>query len=243
MKAVVLYRNDPERGLTDPILEPGGRRFVFRLVMGNWLDPLLFDEDGWFGPKPPRWFINLWMPIPLPFIAFKWPFMNRQFYGGAKIYGEVKGYGATSDGHDMVAPSGEGAERCMRLALKGFDGKAVSKIDYINPHGTSTPVGDAKEIDAIRAVFGNAIPPISATKSLTGHSLGAIGVQEAIFSLLMMNNGFICESANIEELDPAFADVPIALSRIDNAELNCVMSNSFGFGGTNATLIFGRHDA
>lgn len=162
---------------------------------------------------------------------------------GAKIYGEVKGYAATSDGYDMVAPSGEGAERCMRLALKGFDGKALPKIDYINPHGTSTPVGDAKEIDAIRAVFGNAIPPISATKSLTGHSLGAIGVQEAIFSLLMMNNGFICESANIDELDPAFADVPIALSRIDNADLNCVMSNSFGFGGTNATLIFGRHDA
>ena len=162
---------------------------------------------------------------------------------GAKIYGEVKGYGATSDGYDMVAPSGEGAERCMRLALKGFDGNGLPKIDYINPHGTSTPVGDAKEIDAIRAVFGKAIPPISATKSLTGHSLGAIGVQEAIFSLLMMNNGFICESANIDELDPAFADVPIALSRIDNAELNCVMSNSFGFGGTNATLIFGRHDA
>ncbi len=162
---------------------------------------------------------------------------------GAKIYGEVKGYAATSDGYDMVAPSGEGAERCMRLALKGFDGKGLPKIDYINPHGTSTPVGDAKEIDAIRAVFGNAIPPISATKSLTGHSLGAIGVQEAIFSLLMMNNGFICESANIDELDPAFADIPIALSRIDNADLNCVMSNSFGFGGTNATLIFGRHDA
>jgi 3-oxoacyl-[acyl-carrier-protein] synthase-1 len=162
---------------------------------------------------------------------------------GAKIYGEVKGYAATSDGYDMVAPSGEGAERCMRLALKGFDGNGLPKIDYINPHGTSTPVGDAKEIDAIRAVFGNAIPPISATKSLTGHSLGAIGVQEAIFSLLMMNNGFICESANIDELDPAFADIPIALSRIDNADLNCVMSNSFGFGGTNATLIFGRHDA
>jgi 3-oxoacyl-[acyl-carrier-protein] synthase-1 len=162
---------------------------------------------------------------------------------GAKIYGEVKGYAATSDGYDMVAPSGEGAERCMRLALKGFDGKGLPKIDYINPHGTSTLVGDAKEIDAIRAVFGNDIPPISATKSLTGHSLGAIGVQEAIFSLLMMNNGFICESANIDELDPAFADVPIALSRIDNAELNCVMSNSFGFGGTNATLIFGRYDA
>jgi 3-oxoacyl-[acyl-carrier-protein] synthase I len=161
---------------------------------------------------------------------------------GAKIHGEVKGYAATSDGYDMVAPSGEGAERCMKLALEGFDGKGLPKIDYINPHGTSTAVGDAKEIDAIRAVFGSSTPTISATKSLTGHSLGAIGVQEAIFSLLMMNNGFICESANIDEVDPAFADMPIALSRIDNANLNCVMSNSFGFGGTNATLIFGRHD-
>ena len=161
---------------------------------------------------------------------------------GAKIYGEVLGYGATSDGYDMVAPSGEGAERCMKQALKGFNGNALPKIDYINPHGTGTPVGDAREIDAIRAVFGANAPPISATKSLTGHSLGAIGVQEAIFSLLMMNSGFICESANIEELDPAFADMPIVRSRIDNADLNCVMSNSFGFGGTNATLIFGRHN-
>ena len=161
---------------------------------------------------------------------------------GAKIYGEVVGYGATSDGYDMVAPSGEGAVRCMQLALKGMDGKGVPKIDYINPHGTGTPVGDAKEIDAIRQVFGKDAPPIAATKSLTGHSLGAIGVQEAIFSLLMMNSGFICESANIEEIDPAFADMPIVRSRIDNAKLNCVMSNSFGFGGTNATLILRRHD-
>jgi len=162
---------------------------------------------------------------------------------GAKIYGEITGYGATSDGHDMVAPSGEGAVRCMRLAMKGLDGKGVSKIDYINPHATATPVGDQKEIEAIREVFAGAeIPKISATKSLTGHSLGAIGVQESIFSLLMMNNGFICESANIEELDPAFEDMPIVRSRIDNAELNCVMSNSFGFGGTNATLIFNRYD-
>src|ERR1700749_3360654 len=117
----------------------------------------------------------------------------------------------------MVARSGEGAGRCMRLAIKGFDGKGLPPVDYINPHGTGTPVGDAKEIDAIRAVFGSKIPVISATKSLTGHSLGAIGVQEAIFSLLMMNNAFIAQSANIDELDPAFADVPIALSRIDNA--------------------------
>ena len=162
---------------------------------------------------------------------------------GAKIYGEVVGYGATSDGYDMVAPSGEGAARCMRQALKGFDERGVGKVDYINPHATATPVGDAKEIEAIREVFGKDIPAISATKSLTGHSLGAIGVQEAIFSLLMMNNGFICESANIEELDPAFADMPIVRQRRDQAMLNCVMSNSFGFGGTNATLVFRRADS
>ena len=118
------------------------------------------------------------------------------------------GYGATSDGFDMVAPSGEGAVRCMRMAMQGIDGKGVGKIDYINPHGTGTPVGDQREIEAIREVFGKDMPPISSTKSLTGHSLGAVGVQEAIFSLLMMNNGFICESANIDELDPEFADVP-----------------------------------
>jgi 3-oxoacyl-[acyl-carrier-protein] synthase-1 len=158
---------------------------------------------------------------------------------GARIYAELAGYGATSDGYDMVQPSGEGAARCMRLAMKGLD----RKIDYINPHATSTPIGDLKEIEAIREVFGNGVPPISATKSLTGHSLGAAGVQEAIYSLLMMNNGFICESANIEELDPAFTDVPIVRERLDNVELNCVMSNSFGFGGTNATLIFNRYVA
>ena len=168
--------------------------------------------------------------------------LERAKARGAKIYGEVVGYGATSDGYDMVAPSGEGAARCMKLALKGFDGKGVGKVDYINPHGTGTPVGDAKEIDAIREVFGANAPAIAATKSLTGHSLGAIGVQEAIFSLLMLNNGFICESANIEEIDPAFADMPIVRQRIDNASLNCVMSNSFGFGGTNATLVLRRHD-
>jgi len=160
---------------------------------------------------------------------------------GARIYGEVAGYGATSDGYDMVAPSGEGAVRCMQQALKGLDGKGVGgKIDYINPHGTGTPIGDLREIEAIRKVFNGDVPKIAATKSLTGHSLGAVGVQEAIFSLLMMNNGFICESANIEELDPDFADVPIVRERIDNVSLNCVMSNSFGFGGTNATLVFRR---
>ena len=160
---------------------------------------------------------------------------------GARIYGEIVGYGATSDGYDMVAPSGEGAERCMRMALQGVK----AKIDYINPHGTSTPVGDAKEIEAIRAVFGagEKSPPISATKSLTGHSLGATGVQEAIYSLLMLNNDFICESAHIEELDPAFADMPIVRKRIDNAGLGCVLSNSFGFGGTNATIVMKRLEA
>jgi 3-oxoacyl-[acyl-carrier-protein] synthase I len=162
---------------------------------------------------------------------------------GAKIYGELVGYGATSDGFDMVAPSGEGAVRCMRMALKEADGRGVSRVGYINTHGTATPVGDKVEIDAIREVFGKDIPPISSTKSLTGHSLGAVGVQEAIFSLLMMNNGFICASANIDNLDPEFADVPIALQRQDDVGLDCVMSNSFGFGGTNATLVFRRYDA
>jgi 3-oxoacyl-[acyl-carrier-protein] synthase-1 len=169
--------------------------------------------------------------------------LQRAKARGAKIYGEVAGYGATSDGFDMVAPSGEGAVRCMRMAMAGLDGKGVGRIGYINPHGTGTPVGDQREIEAIREVFGKDIPPISATKSLTGHSLGAVGVQEAIFSLLMMNNGFICESANIEELDPEFADMPIVRSRQDNADLNCVMSNSFGFGGTNATLVMKRCEA
>jgi 3-oxoacyl-[acyl-carrier-protein] synthase-1 len=157
---------------------------------------------------------------------------------GAKIYAEVAGYGATSDGHDMVAPSGEGAMRCMRQALEGVK----APIDYINPHATSTPIGDIKEIEAIREVFGSDIPPISATKSLTGHSLGAAGVQEAIYSLLMMNNGFICESANIENLDPAFEDIPIVRERRDNVQLGCVLSNSFGFGGTNASIVLKRLD-
>ncbi|GJD47852.1 3-oxoacyl-[acyl-carrier-protein] synthase 1 [Methylobacterium crusticola] len=161
---------------------------------------------------------------------------------GARIYGEVAGYGATSDGHDMVAPSGEGAVRCMRQAIEGLKG---ARIDYINPHATSTPVGDDKEIEAIREVFGTgaACPPIAATKSLTGHSLGATGVQEAIYSLLMMQNGFICESAHIEELDPAFADMPILRERVDGARLGHVLTNSFGFGGTNATLVLKHVDA
>ncbi|WP_430912746.1 beta-ketoacyl-ACP synthase I [Methylobacterium sp. sgz302541] len=161
---------------------------------------------------------------------------------GARIYGEVAGYGATSDGYDMVAPSGEGAIRCMKQAISGLKG---ARIDYINPHATSTPVGDDKEIEAIREVFGrgDACPPISATKSLTGHSLGATGVQEAIYSLLMMNNGFICESAHIDEIDPAFADMPILRERRDDAQLGHVLSNSFGFGGTNATLVLKHVDA
>ncbi|MBG0799474.1 beta-ketoacyl-ACP synthase I [Methylocystis sp. L43] len=160
---------------------------------------------------------------------------------GAKIYAEVAGYGATSDGHDMVAPSGEGAVRCMQQALA----TVKCPIDYINPHATATPVGDAKEIEALREVFGvgDKCPPIAATKSLTGHSLGATGVQEAIYSLLMMQNGFICESAHIEELDPDFADMPILRERRDNVKLGAVLSNSFGFGGTNATLVFKHPDA
>src|SRR5262252_325014 len=158
---------------------------------------------------------------------------------GARIYAEVAGYGATSDGHDMVAPSGEGAERCMRMALKDIK----LPVDYINPHATSTPIGDLKEIEAIRAMFGDKCPMISATKSLTGHSLGAAGAQEAIYSLLMMNNGFICESANIENLDPAFADVPIVRERRDGVTLGCVLSNAFGFGGTNASIAIKRLDA
>jgi 3-oxoacyl-[acyl-carrier-protein] synthase-1 len=158
---------------------------------------------------------------------------------GARIYAEVAGYGATSDGHDMVAPSGEGAVRCMRMALKDVK----PPIDYINPHATSTPIGDIREIEAIREVFGDKCPPISATKSLTGHSLGAAGAQEAIYSLLMMNNGFICESANIDNLDPAFADMPITRERRDSVTLGCVLSNSFGFGGTNASVVFKRLDA
>src|SRR5438094_7791551 len=160
---------------------------------------------------------------------------------GARIHAELVGYGATSDGYDMVAPSGEGAERCMRMAIS----TVKTPIDYINPHATSTPAGDPPEIEAIRRVFGTGdkCPPIAATKALTGHSLGATGVQEAIYSLLMMNNGFVCESANITELDPVFADMPIVRKRIDNAKLGTVLSNSFGFGGTNATLVFKRMDA
>jgi 3-oxoacyl-[acyl-carrier-protein] synthase-1 len=156
---------------------------------------------------------------------------------GAKIYAEIVGYGQTSDGHDMVAPSGEGAARCMKIALKDVD----CDIDYINPHATSTPVGDIKEIEAIRAVFGDKVPPISATKALSGHSLGAAGVHEAIYSLLMMEGNFIAASAHIEELDPDFEDMPIVRERVDNAELNCVLSNGFGFGGTNATVVFKRY--
>ena len=155
---------------------------------------------------------------------------------GAKIYGEVVGYAANSDGYDMVAPSGEGAVRCMRLAMAEAGNRS---IDYLNPHGTSTPVGDSKEMGAVREVFGDKAPMISSTKSLTGHSLGAAGAQEAIYSILMLNNDFAAESANIEELDPEFADLPILRQRVDKP-LETVMSNSFGFGGTNGTLIFSR---
>jgi 3-oxoacyl-[acyl-carrier-protein] synthase I len=162
--------------------------------------------------------------------------LDRAKARGAKIYGEIVGYAANSDGHDMVAPSGEGAARCMRLAMEGAGGR---KIDYLNPHGTGTPVGDLKEMDAVRQVFGDAAPLISSTKSLTGHSLGAAGAQEAIYCLLMMGNGFVAESAHIETLDPAFADLPIVRHRLDRS-VETVMSNSFGFGGTNGCLVLAR---
>jgi 3-oxoacyl-[acyl-carrier-protein] synthase-1 len=157
---------------------------------------------------------------------------------GARILAELVGYGATSDGADMVQPSGEGAARCMRLALQGV----ARPIDYLNTHGTSTPVGDLKELEAVREVFGKASPPISSTKSLTGHALGAAGVNEAIYSLLMMEHGFVCASANIDQLDAAAADLDIVRERRDGVRLDAVMSNSFGFGGTNATLVFERFD-
>jgi 3-oxoacyl-[acyl-carrier-protein] synthase-1 len=163
--------------------------------------------------------------------------LERARARGAKIYAEITGYAANSDGFDMVAPSGEGAVRCMRLAMAGVRGP----VDYLNPHGTSTPVGDSREIAAIREVFGDAMPMISSTKSLTGHSLGAAGAQEAIYCLLMMQHGFACESAHIETLDPEFAGLPILRARKDGP-LNTVMSNSFGFGGTNASLVMSRYD-
>jgi 3-oxoacyl-[acyl-carrier-protein] synthase-1 len=158
---------------------------------------------------------------------------------GAKIYAELVGYGATSDGVDMVAPSGEGAVRCMKMAMAGLGNRSV---DYINAHGTSTPVGDMVELGAIREVFGDERPKVSSTKSLTGHSQGATGAHEAIYSLLMLDNDFVAASANIENLDPEAGDAAIVTERIDNAGLNCVMSNSFGFGGTNACLAFQRFD-
>jgi len=158
---------------------------------------------------------------------------------GAKIYGEITGYGANADAHDMVAPSGEGAVRCMRLAMADLGGR---KIDYLNAHGTGTPVGDQKEIEAMRQVFGDHAPLISSTKSLTGHSLGAAGAQEAIYCLLMLQDDFVAKSANIDNLDPAFADMPIVQTRKDNAQLETVMSNSFGFGGTNGTLVMSRYE-
>ena len=157
---------------------------------------------------------------------------------GANIIAEVVGHAANSDGYDMVAPSGEGAERCMRLAMEMAGNR---RIDYLNPHGTSTPVGDSKEMGAVRNVFGDAAPMISSTKSLTGHSLGAAGAQEAIYSLLMLQNGFAAESAHIQTLDPEFEGMPILRARHDG-ELTTVMSNSFGFGGTNATLILSKAD-
>jgi len=163
---------------------------------------------------------------------------------GARIYAEVVGYGATSDGADMVAPSGEGALRCMKLAIDGFPGGARrnAPVDYINSHGTATPVGDITELDAIRKVFGDKLPTVSSTKSMAGHSQGATGAHEAVYSLLMLKNDFVAPSINIENLDPGAEGYPIARTRIDNAGLHTVMSNSFGFGGTNACLLFSRYD-
>ena len=165
--------------------------------------------------------------------------MERAKARGAKIYAEIVGYGATSDGVDMVAPSGEGAVRCMKMATAGLGNQTV---DYINAHGTSTPVGDMIELGAINEVFGAHRPKVASTKSLTGHSQGATGAHEAIYSLLMLENDFIAASANIEDLDPEAGDADIVTERIDDAGLNCVMSNSFGFGGTNASLAFQRHE-
>ena len=165
--------------------------------------------------------------------------MDHALARGAKIYAELVGYGANSDGDDMVAPSGEGAVRCMELALAGFDGNALTdKVDYINAHGTSTPVGDVKELDAVRSVFGprGYMPVVTSTKSLTGHSLGATGVQEAIYTLIMMQNSFIAASANISNPDPAIGDIPVPQTRLDDISIGLALSNSFGFGGTNATL-------
>ena len=165
--------------------------------------------------------------------------MDHALARGAKIYAELVGYGANSDGDDMVAPSGEGAVRCMELALAGFDGNALTdKVDYINAHGTSTPVGDVKELDAVRSVFGprGYLPVVTSTKSLTGHSLGATGVQEAIYTLIMMQNNFIAASANISNPDPAIGDIPVPQTRLDDISIGLALSNSFGFGGTNATL-------
>ena len=169
--------------------------------------------------------------------------MDHAIARGAKIHAELVGYGANSDGDDMVAPSGEGAIRCMELALAGFDGNALTdKVDYINAHGTSTPVGDVKELDAVRSVFGprGYLPTVTSTKSLTGHSLGATGVQEAIYTLIMMKNNFIAASANISNPDPAIGEIPIPQQRVDNASIGLALSNSFGFGGTNATLALNK---
>jgi 3-oxoacyl-[acyl-carrier-protein] synthase-1 len=168
--------------------------------------------------------------------------LDRARARGAPIYAEITGYAANSDGHDMVAPSGEGAVRCMKMAMQGFGDRKPGRIDYLNPHGTGTPVGDDKEIGAITEVFGDDMPPVSSTKSLTGHSLGAAGVQEAIYSLLMMKSGFITKSAHIDNLDPAFEGANIVRETISNARLDTVMSNSFGFGGTNGCLVMSRVD-
>ncbi len=212
----------------------------------HWTMTLLFDSMGALSSK----YNNTPATASRPFDAERDGFvisggggivvveeLEHALARNAPIYGEIVGYGATCDGMDMVKPSGEGAFRCMQQALTGVD----APVDYINAHATSTPAGDVSELSAIKQVFGNNIPVINATKALTGHGLGAAGVTEAIYSLLMMQEGFICKSANINRLDPAAEGLPIALDRIDNVTLNTVMSNSFGFGGTNGSLVFQKY--
>ena len=234
-------------GAAYEIIQSGKQKMIFAGGGDevHWTDTLLFDSMGalssGYNDRP--------QAASRPFDAHRDGFvisggggivvleeLERARARDARVYAELTGYGATSDGYDMVKPSGEGAVRCMRQALATVEGK----VDYINAHATSTPTGDSGELQAIREVFGAAPPPVSSTKALSGHGLGAAGVNEAIFSLLMLQQDFICESANIEELDPAADGIPVARKRIDNPGLQTVLSNSFGFGGTNATLVFSK---
>ena len=216
----------------------------------HWTLSLLFDALGGRcrrsttkpirrAPRAPTMPTVTVLSSPAAAACWCWKNWNTRGARGARIHAELVGYGATSDGVDMVQPSGEGAVRCMRQALANVSGE----VDYINTHGTSTPIGDVKELEAIRDVFGARIPPFSSTKSLTGHALGAAGVHEAIYSLLMLQNDFICASAHIERLEPAAEGMPVVRQRRDGVRLNTVLSNSFGFGGTNASLVFQRYPA